>query len=187
MKQVGIFSSLLTIGLLSLPGRCELAQTWATGACVLHVTQEGEEANTQVDDSAFSAYHFTAAQKEAIKALLSKAEGWRLALPSDNHSADLKQFEMEHPGYTPYYVQADITGDGRKDFVIALVRGKYFGVVFLRAKGDHYSSPQWLTRKGALRDGGLFVDARGVWGGQFYTDNLFLFVWSKKLHKLVSQ
>jgi hypothetical protein len=132
-----------------------------------------------------STYPFTGTQRKAVELLLSKAKGWRIALPSDNRSPDLEQYQNEHPGYTPYFVEGDLTGDGSKDFAIAVIKGEYYGVVFFKAEGDNYLPPQWLTRKGALDDGGLFIDDRGLWGGQFYTDNLFHFVWSVKEKRLV--
>jgi hypothetical protein len=135
-----------------------------------------------------SAYPFNQAQKKAIQLLLSRAKGWRIALPTDNHSPDLQQYQKEHPGFTPYYVEGDLTGHGKRDFVIALVQGEHFAVVFFEAEGDHYLSPQWLTRHGALSDGGLFIDRRGLFvGGPFYSDNLVLFVWSEKAKRLVQQ
>jgi hypothetical protein len=152
---------------------------------IFPVQDGGKSGNSAIDPS--SAYRFNPAQKEAIQSLLSKANGWRIALPSDNHNSDLEQFQKENPGYTPYYVESDLTGDGKKDFVIAVIHGKYFGIVFFRAEGDHYSAPQWLTRDGELSDDGIFVKERELWVGPFYSDFLDVYVWSAKAKKLVRQ
>lgn len=135
-----------------------------------------------------SLYAFSAAQSKAIRGLLLKNPGWRIASISDNHDPGLAQYQREHPGYTPYFLERDFTGDGKKDFVIVLLRGKYFGVVWFRAVGDQYAAPQWLTRKGSLSDGGVFGDRRGLFvGGPFYSDNLALFVWDQKSKQMIRQ
>lgn len=125
-------------------------------------------------------------QNIALTKFLKENEGWLIAESSDNTSSLLKQFQQENPGYEPYFVSSDMTGDGIIDFAVVLKNGKTKGLVFFKGLLNNEFLPQWLSNKLAIDNGGLFAEKNGLWlAGEFYSDNVSVLEWDNKKNMMV--
>jgi hypothetical protein len=150
--------------------------------------QKSKVQSNNIDD--LVEYSFKETQKLAIQKLLQENPCWRIAISKDCTNPNLEDFQKSFPGYTPYYVEEDITGDNKKDFAITLINGKDFGVVWFQADVDSsYKPPQWLFNNANLEECGLSINKKNRWLMicYFYTDNCSCYEWDSKSKKLVEK
>ncbi len=131
-------------------------------------------------------YRFSGSQRPVIEKLLADSAGWRLARESDNTNPQLEDQKRDQPGYHPYFLEADVDGDVRTDFVIALVHqpDTNFAVYFFHAGGSNYDPPQLLFCSPYLNSCGLFFNNGQLLAGDFYTDNAVVYRWDPAQRKL---
>ncbi len=131
-------------------------------------------------------YDFPEGQARAVRRLLGQGgEEWRLAVPDDNTSPLLIRMRRDQPGYEPYYLRADLTGNGEEDFAVALTDGSHFRVFWSRhAGGDSYAPAQPVVTLDWLDEGGLFHLDGDLVVGAFYSDRLSRYRWDPESRRL---
>lgn len=124
-------------------------------------------------------------QNIALTKFLAENKDWQIAESSDNTSSSLQEYQQENPGYEPYFVNGDMTGDGISDFAVVLKNGKIRGLVFFKGLSNNEFLPQWLSKNVFINTGGLFAKKNGLWLGEFYTDNISVLEWDSKKNMMV--
>ncbi|MBM4169982.1 MAG: hypothetical protein FJ215_12630 [Ignavibacteria bacterium] len=135
----------------------------------------------------FEAYSFSEMQQSAIVSLLRDSMLWRLALDSDNISPFLKDQQGDHPGYRPYYLEADIDRNGEQDFVLALFNeeDKIFSVYLFRQLDKTYTLPALVFSSQHLQQSGFCFIRGDLVVGEFYSDNAGVFRWDDREGRLL--
>jgi len=123
----------------------------------------------------------------AVQALMAGLEGARLASPDDNGSPLLKQMREQDPGYDPYTLRHDLTGDGRTDLVVVLRQGDTWPVYWFRGTGQGYAPAAALGNHPLLEEGGLVVKDRQLGIGRFYSDVASWYRWNPRTRSLELQ
>lgn len=146
-------------------------------------TKSASLSNQQVSDS----LRLSTAQQDAISLILKDSIGWRTAQTSDNSNPFLKKQQQEQPDYQPYFIEADIDHNGKKDFIITLLREKdtTFAIFLFRQLDGNYSTPQHIVSSRYLSTSGLFFIDGTLKIGEFYTDNCVIFRWDSLHSKMV--
>ncbi len=139
--------------------------------------------------SALIPYPMSEQARRSLRALLadSAKTGWRLVVASDNTDPYLDDWKQEFDKtYEPYFLQADFDGDGRQDFLIALVKEGLFEVFFFRSSGDKgYAPPERIVQLDRLDRCGFFAkEGRRLQIGGFYGDDLLTFSWNRSKHAM---
>jgi hypothetical protein len=126
-------------------------------------------------------------QQKCILQLLEDSSGWRIARTSDNVNPSLKDQQKEQPGYQPYFLEADVDHDGKKDFITTILREKdnTFAIFLFRQLNDNYSKPQHIVSSDHLTKCGLFFINDTFRVGEFYSDNCVIYQWDSSQNRLV--
>jgi hypothetical protein len=101
-----------------------------------------------------------------------------LARPEDNGNPLLAQMREQEPGYDPYILRQDITGDGRADLVVVLRKDGKWPVYWMRGTKDGYADPVSLGNHELLAEGGLVVKDGALGIGRFYSDVAAWYRWN---------
>lgn len=119
-----------------------------------------------------------------VHRLLDSHPGAALARPGDNGSPLLEQMREQQPGYDPYILRQDITGDGRADLVVALREGGTWPVYWMRGTKNGYAEPVSLGNHELLAEGGLVVKDGKLGIGRFYSDVATWYRWNAETRTL---
>jgi hypothetical protein len=146
--------------------------------------------NDKKENKSEISYNLTKEQKDAILAYSKIKNGWTVATAEDNTDKEgIKKKRAKDPGFEPYYVSSDMTGDGINDFAIVIKKkgSTGFGIVwFLGEKGGKYV-PQWMGET-YLHEGCIKSNKKGLW---IYLDisckKGIFYYWSSKYKALVNK
>lgn len=171
-------------GTLAILLAVAFAGTWLAGCGGERADESVPPDTADGGEAASLPYDFSSEQAEAVSRFLRGRRGWRLVTASDNENPLLERQQRDDPGYEPYFVEGDLTGDDAPDFALAFDTGDGWRVVWFRRADRGYVQGQPVIHADWLDEGGLFVRDGDLVLGTFFTDRLQIYRWEPESNRL---